>query len=130
MICRKSFLRVACARSARYEHVMRTSLFVSLSLIACVACGGAAPEPKAPATDSTTDAMPTSTESAAEKSVLTSTTAAEMKSAPVKTTAVSNTSDGSDIIPPFTGSSDTSAKPTSAKKPKPKGKSKKKPASN
>ena len=105
---------------------MRTSL-VSLLFAACVACGGSTPEPKAPVTEAA-DSTPPAPESAAEKS-LTSTTSADLKSAPVKTSAVSNTSDGSDIIPPFTAGSTSKPDATTTKK-KPKGKSKKKTASN
>src|SRR5689334_19513087 len=91
---------------------MRTTI-LSLICAMSVACGGASPEPKAPTTDSAEPApAPEATPAPAPDPVP---AAASTPSQPVKTSAVSNTKDGSDIIPPFTAAKtqddDSTAKP-------------------
>ena len=88
---------------------MRTTI-LSLLFAFTVACGGGNPEPKTPATDNAdTTAASTDTPAANDSapSAAQDKTPDPPKSAPVKTSAVSNTADGSDIVPPFTASKDS-----------------------
>jgi hypothetical protein len=102
------------------------------------ACGGTKQEAKAPSTD----AADTLRDGSSAPDPQASLTGADMptpskadppKSEPIKTTAVSNTADGSDIVPPFTASAspEPEKKPakTSKKKGQAKNKKKKSPAS-
>jgi hypothetical protein len=119
---------VACAPPARYRvigwevTVMRTTV-LSLVFAMTVACGGASPEPKAPATEPADPA-------AAAPDPTPASIPDPPKTEPVKTSAVSNTADGSDIVPPFTASSSDDTKPAApappAKTKKAKSKAKKK----
>jgi len=103
---------------------MRSTLTCSFLVLLLAACGGANQEAKAPTTDSAEvprDGSPTPGADVIPDPPKT-------KTEPVKTSAVSNTSDGSDIIPPFTAGKDDVKKmdaPAPAK-PKKKGAKKKK----
>ncbi len=99
---------------------MRRSISFFLVLIA--ACGGAQPEPKAPTTDSADLVRDGSSAPDPAPAALPATDTP--KAEPVKTTAVSNTADGSDIIPPFTASPDNDKKAAPAKPAKKKKKKK------
>ncbi len=117
---------------------MRTTI-LSLLFAFTVACGGSNPEPKAPTTDSA-DPAPAAADPAPAPAA--DKTPDPPKSEPVKTSAVSNTKDGSDIVPPFTANKDDppsttttstaskdDAKPAAPAKKKGKSKAKKKNAS-
>ncbi|HEY8078197.1 MAG TPA: hypothetical protein VIF62_28915, partial [Labilithrix sp.] len=94
---------------------MRTTI-LSLLFAFTVACGGGTPEPKTPATDNAdTTAASTDTPSTTDPAPAAADKSPDPpKSAPVKTSAVSNTADGSDIVPPFTASKDDTASTTQA----------------
>ena len=96
--------------------------FFSLFLVLIAACGGAQQEAKAPTTESADVVRDGSSAPDPAASLPPSETP---KAEPIKTTAVSNTADGSDIVPPFTATPDQEKKaaPKSTKK---KGKPKKK----
>ncbi|HEY8074024.1 MAG TPA: hypothetical protein VIF62_07945 [Labilithrix sp.] len=95
--------------------------FVSFFLVLIAACGGSQPEAKTPTTDSADvvrDGSSAPDPSVAAASLPPTETP---KAEPVKTSAVSNTADGSDIVPPFTASSpdqDKKATPKASKKKK------------
>jgi hypothetical protein len=94
--------------------------YVSFFLVLIAACGGSQPEPKTPTTDSADLVRDGS--SAPDPTAAASLPATDTpKSEPVKTSAVSNTADGSDIVPPFTSSTpdqDKKAAPKPTKKKK------------
>jgi len=99
---------------------MRSTLLSTLLVLSLAACGGSKQEAKAPTTDSADVPRDGSPTPGADVSVDPPVSKAE----PVKTTAVSNTADGSDIIPPFTADKKQdapAAKSTKKKKPKKKG---------
>ncbi len=94
------------------------------------ACGGTKEEAKAPTTEAAETPRDGSSAPDQATAAALPAPAEGTKSEPVKTSAVSNTADGSDIVPPFTASKepDKKAAPTkTAKTAKKKGQGKPKP---
>lgn len=77
------------------------------------ACGGSAPEAKAPAVDTTDSARVGST----APDLTSDTASADTTPEAPKTTAVSSTDNGSDIIPPFTSGKEPATKKAGAASP-------------
>jgi hypothetical protein len=91
---------------------MRSSLALSFLLLMIAACGGSQQEAKAPTTSSADVPRDGSPAPAAD---LPPDPPKAEKNEPVKTSAVSHTDDGSDIIPPFTAGKDDGKKPAPTK---------------
>lgn len=104
---------------------MRSALPSSFLFLLLVACGGSNQEAKAP-TPPTTDSADVPRDGSPTPGADVIPDPPKKTTEPIKTSAVSNTADGSDIVPPFTAGKDDKKADAPAKPKKKGGKPKKK----